>query len=44
MTKEPDKKNVETPNPSPRKVIIALLPRWKKSKETEKKTPPSGAE
>jgi hypothetical protein len=44
MTKEPDKTSIETPKLGPRKVIIALLPRWKKSKETGKKTPPSGAE
>jgi hypothetical protein len=39
---EPDKTNIETPMPGPRKVIIALIPRWKKPTETEKKTSPSG--
>jgi hypothetical protein len=43
MTKEPDKTTIETPTPSPRKVIIALLPRWQNPKDTEKKTSPSGA-
>jgi hypothetical protein len=41
---EADKTNIETPKPSPRKVIIALIPRWKKPTETEKKTSPSGAD
>jgi hypothetical protein len=40
---EPDKTNIETPMPSPRKIIIALIPRWKKPTEAEKKTSPSGA-
>jgi hypothetical protein len=44
MTKEPDKTNIETPKRSPRKVIIALIPRWKKPTETVKKTSPSGAD
>ena len=44
MTKEPDKTKIQTPKPSPRKVIIALIPRWKKPTETEKKTSPSGAD
>jgi hypothetical protein len=30
MTKEPDKTNIETPTPRPRKIIIAMMPRWKK--------------
>ena len=34
MTKEPAKTNPEPPKPSPRKVIIALLPRWKKPSGT----------
>jgi len=43
MTKEPDKTTIETPTPSPRKIIIALLPRWKNPTETQNKTSPSGA-
>jgi len=30
MTKEPSKTNPEPGKPSPRKIVIALLPRWKK--------------
>ena len=41
---EPVKMNIETPKVSPRKVIIALIPRWKKPTETEKKTSPNGAD
>jgi len=44
MTKEPDKTKTQTPKSSPRKVIIALIPRWKKPTEREKKTSPSGAD
>jgi hypothetical protein len=43
MTSEPDKTSIEPPQPSARKVIIALMPRWKKPAETEKKTSPRGA-
>jgi len=43
MIKELAKSNPEPPKPSPRKVIIALLPLWKNPKETEKKTSPNGA-
>jgi hypothetical protein len=43
MTSEPDKTSIEPPQPSARKSIIALTPRWKKPAETEKKTSPSRA-
>jgi len=43
MTKERDKTNIETPKPGPMKIIIALMPRWKKATETENKTSPGGA-
>jgi hypothetical protein len=41
---EADKTNIEAPKPSPRKVIIVLIPRWKKPTETEKKTSPNVAD
>jgi len=44
MTKEPDKTKIQTPKPSPRKFIIALIPLWKKPTETDKKFSPSGAD
>jgi hypothetical protein len=44
MTKEPDKTKIQTPKPSPRKFIVALIPRWKKRTETDKKFSPSGAD
>jgi hypothetical protein len=44
MAKEPAKTDPILPKPSTRKVIIALMARWKKPTETENKTSPSGAD